>query len=379
MPFYNIRDYLETRQNARVNFWVHLTPDFKHRRWLQSFRLFYFSNIALKQAGADVNNLDKHGNTPLHTAVLKGNVEQVKILLAAGADVNFRNSKGKTPLMCVTETGLYMQLLALINVGADVNASDDDGWTNLMRAIETESLACVALRLYLGVGVNAFDDDDGWTRSNLRSTIETRSMGCAALLVNSGADVNASEDNGWTILMSAIGSGSNGCAALLVQAGADVNLQSPLDHISAIEVACQEEDVESLRMLIEAGADVKAFGFFALQRAAQNLNYKCMKILIEAGAEVNGDNSVMMDLAYAVGSREFSCTDAVKCSQLLFKSGVQINRKEFGHAHNALENALIELHHNRSRKVSDTVAPVLFFAAGEKIHRKIEIENTRIL
>ena len=92
---------------------------------------------------------------------------------------------------------------------------------------------------------------------------------------------------------------------------------------------------------------------------------------------MNGDNSVMMDLAYAVGSREFSCTDAVKCTQLMFKSGVQINRKKFGHTHNALENALIELHRNRSRKVSDTVAPVLFFAAGEKIHRKIEIETLK--
>ena len=255
-----------------------------------------------------MNKPNKRGNTPLHSAALKGNIEQVKIFLAAGADVNFRNSREKTPLMCAAERGLYVCVDALINAGADVNASDYDGNTILMRAIKNE-----------------------WIE----------------------------------------------CALLLVQAGADVNLQNRY-HTSAIEVASQQEDVESIRMLIEAGADMKVSGTFALQYAAQNLNYICMKVLIESGAEVNGvncDNRVLMDLANAVGSREYSCANAVKCTQLMFKSGVQVNRKDDWFLQNALENLLIELYRNRSRKDCETVAPMLFFAAGEKLHRKVEMEG----
>ena len=57
---------------------------------------------------------------------------------------------------------------------------------------------------------------------------------------------------------------------------------------------------------------------------------------------------------------------------MIFKSGDKINRKdEFGQ--NALECALIELHHYKSRKVCEKVAPTMLFAGGEKIHRKLEM------
>jgi hypothetical protein len=49
-------------------------------------------------ADLDVNLADRSGVTPLHTAVLKGNLPMVKLLLEAGADCMCTDSLGRSPL-----------------------------------------------------------------------------------------------------------------------------------------------------------------------------------------------------------------------------------------------------------------------------------------
>jgi ankyrin repeat protein len=45
-----------------------------------------------------LNSQDSTGMTPLHLAVLSGNVEAVKKLVASGADVNISDSNGFLPI-----------------------------------------------------------------------------------------------------------------------------------------------------------------------------------------------------------------------------------------------------------------------------------------
>jgi len=53
----------------------------------------------LIQHGAKVDaTTDNERNTPLHTAMLGGEIETLKLLLDNGADINARNKLGKTPL-----------------------------------------------------------------------------------------------------------------------------------------------------------------------------------------------------------------------------------------------------------------------------------------
>ena len=52
----------------------------------------------LTHSGADVNCMDKDGNTALHKAVEKGHFSCVKVLLKSGADVNVLNNNDKSAL-----------------------------------------------------------------------------------------------------------------------------------------------------------------------------------------------------------------------------------------------------------------------------------------
>jgi ankyrin repeat protein len=81
------------------------TPDNTHGDGSTSFHIACTkqnSNLdflkSLLQDGADINAVDKWGNTPLHS-VVKHYKHVVKFLLDSGASVNARNKDGQTPLL----------------------------------------------------------------------------------------------------------------------------------------------------------------------------------------------------------------------------------------------------------------------------------------
>jgi ankyrin repeat protein len=72
----------------------------------------------LIEQGADVDEKDQFGNTPLHLALRYP--DMVRLLLDSGADVNARNAMGNTPLhLAVTDERVVEMLL---DAGAQVNA-----------------------------------------------------------------------------------------------------------------------------------------------------------------------------------------------------------------------------------------------------------------
>ena len=53
----------------------------------------------------DANFQGPFGNTLLHSAVVSGDIDEVRRLLAAGADATIANRDGKTPLAAATLFG----------------------------------------------------------------------------------------------------------------------------------------------------------------------------------------------------------------------------------------------------------------------------------
>lgn len=75
--------------------------------------------------GADVNELDRFGLTPLHFAVISGFDEGAKLLLENGAKVDSLSSRKTTPLHHAAKAGHSKCLAALLEHHADVMICDE--------------------------------------------------------------------------------------------------------------------------------------------------------------------------------------------------------------------------------------------------------------
>jgi uncharacterized protein len=144
--------------------------------------------------------------------------------------------------------------------------------------------------------------------------------GCCvlALLVSTEAAFAASSD-----LADAAMNRNRAAVRALLQKKVDVN--SPqVDGTTALHWAVRSDDVDTVDLLIRAGANVKAAnreGVTPMQLAAVNGNAAIIEKLIKAGADVNASLSKFGDTALMLAART-GRMDAIK---LLLDSGAQVN------------------------------------------------------
>lgn len=86
--------------------------------------------------GANLEAMDKIGNTALTKAVTDGNTDMVKLLLENRAITGARDKSGETPLISAVDQGKSDIAKMLIETGANLNTYDREGRTALMVAAE---------------------------------------------------------------------------------------------------------------------------------------------------------------------------------------------------------------------------------------------------
>ena len=84
--------------------------------------------------GADVNETDASGNTPLMLAIKSKSDEAVLRLLEAKADVHLANNAGESPITVAAAYGTADILYRLVDAGARVNQPNAKRLTPLMYA-----------------------------------------------------------------------------------------------------------------------------------------------------------------------------------------------------------------------------------------------------
>jgi ankyrin repeat protein len=199
---------------------------------------------------------------------------------------------------------------ALIEQHADLNAAYD-GATALAWASHLDDLETADLLIGAGANVNAANDY-GVTPLFLACT--NASAGMIAKLLKAGANPNASLFwTGETVLMTCARTGSATAVKLLLDGGANVNARESKKEQTALMWAVVHKHSEVVRVLIAHGADVRARskgdfleprfaqggrgpaadtetgsrGFTPLLYAAQQGDMESARILLEAGVDVN--------------------------------------------------------------------------------------------
>ena len=167
-------------------------------------------------------NVFDHKDTLLHHAAEKGTVSQVLVLLRAGADVNALNSHGETPIYCALERSDTGPAKALLEGGADPNLGRGNHRPPaLVKAAYCGNDNTVILLLDHGADVHA-------TSRYGETALHWAARWCAEptirRLVDAGVEINARDDFGQTAVHWAVGPGRFDIlqrASTLLACGAD--------------------------------------------------------------------------------------------------------------------------------------------------------------
>ena len=245
----------------------------------------------LKQQ-VDVDAPQADGATALAWAAHRNDTETVELLIRAGANVNVTNDYGVTPLSLACTNRNAAIVGKLSQAGADPNAAQITGETALMTCARTGNVEAVKLLLAHGADVNAREAQGGQTA--LMWTVAEKHPAVARLLIEYGADVNATSY------------GSDGYTPLLYAANhlAVKQVRSKASGFQPLLFAAQQGDIESARILLEAGADVNdstpEYGN-ALVVACASGHEELALFLLDQGADPNvTDGLGITPLHYAV-------------------------------------------------------------------------------
>ncbi|HUK00835.1 MAG TPA: ankyrin repeat domain-containing protein [Steroidobacteraceae bacterium] len=291
---------------------------------------------------ADVNVAQPDGSTALHWAAYHADVDAASRLIAAGANPSLVTTTGMTALALACQAGSAEVVGRLLKAGADPNQALSSGETPLMMAARTGSVAVLTLLLEHGAQIDAREKLRGTTA--LMWAAANANPAAVRLLAQKGADVNArsaatrpgrppylappgrdriqefidARGLGGTIVDQELPDAKppdakDAEAAIAAQhaknarqqaAARAVMAEAPAVHpvkpsrkqwggLTPLIFATREGDLDSVKILLAAGADVNRtseFGWTALLTATQNKYYQIGVYLLEHGADPNIQN-----------------------------------------------------------------------------------------
>ncbi len=232
------------------------TAEKDFRKWTWDKHFFTLSKEKLVRKSAEEGNIEitkyllskGYGGKSFMTAIENQNNVAIKTFLEAGIDCETTNKDGATALSVAAHTGQSSVVQMLIKADADIETRDQKGNTPLFKAATTEEFAIVKM------------------------------------LLKAGANINERNEFRQTALMWAAYKKNPGVVEILLKAGANIELKNDADCTALILA----EDVNSLSLLVEAGADLDVKdkgGRRALDWAQKNQNQNEMATLLKTAMD----------------------------------------------------------------------------------------------
>jgi uncharacterized protein len=247
---------------------------------------------ALLQGGADPCHQASDGVSALHLAASAGHAETCRALYSASSGRALQltskdDGLSVTPLMIACATDQYAVVELLCALGADVNYSSVTGTTALIAAVEEPDTCTSVLRFLLrqdGIQVN-YSNRSGDTA--LMKATKAGNGAAVQLLLQNGADTCNINNDGLSALSLAVAAGHLHVLKLLMQHGVDISATTPTGMTLLMYAAISQP--RTAEFLINNGISVHALdhnGSSALHYAAISGQLDSLKVLIAAGADV---------------------------------------------------------------------------------------------
>jgi ankyrin repeat protein len=275
----------------------------------------------LMKAGADTTAKDSEGNSLLHVLAEKNDTQLYKSLSSYSPDLNLKNSKGQTPLLTAIEKGNFSFAQMLMNEKdkIDLSVKDASGMTIMHylasmkggdRLLASETLASVSVT-----------EKDASGKTPLALAVHAGLTFNAGYFLGRGADASGEDWHGVKLPLVGYDKGK-AMLTMLLDKGADPESTAP-NGINLVHMSIEKKDPETLKLLVQKGANVnKQYrnGSYPLLQAIYKGNAPVIQFLIQSGADTNvKDSNGITPLVAAVESKD------VKTAEFLVKGGADVN------------------------------------------------------
>uniref|UniRef100_A0A182VZH6 ANK_REP_REGION domain-containing protein n=1 Tax=Anopheles minimus TaxID=112268 RepID=A0A182VZH6_9DIPT len=272
-----LQPVLDGSLKTTSHYFSQLQPSAVHRRDRSNKSALHYCSSAQDIAAAAsvamvapelIESADEDGFTPLHLAVIQGNLQLVNLLLANGADVNALDNEGHSVVHWATVCGEVEALRAVLAAGADVSTPDINGGSPLHYAAQmcganyegktaraSAKLALEILNTLLNHPDTSVEVEDKDGRQPLLWAASAGSAKAVLALIKAGAHVESADKDGLTALHCAASRGHTECIDTLINLCGAHTDQIDSNGCTALHYAVTLGHADATSLLLKLDAD----------------------------------------------------------------------------------------------------------------------------